>query len=367
MVRAAFVLFAVALALQRQTPPSAFRFEADLKTSNDVAWLERLCSDLSFAESEVGQRGRPAASVKATRSSAYLRLGEIGSAQSLAAIARIEKTAFERSVLPGPGVPRRATYHPAPHMGDSILAPAAQTRLRDGREAVVYLLDWYGVPAPFLALRQRDGWSRPAMIPFDIGWFAAPEMAVTELPGDRLRFTLSARPSQAGLLSIEPTPDAFEVKIAEVMRDTDGDGWTDIAERHLHMNWREADSDHDGLPDGRDDAPTHGVGTAPPSEDEQILQRAIFSMFGLTESPGELHVADGSRRFHPFGLPGPLFYGDRQGGVRVTWKIIAKTGGSATVEITDFEGALAASGNQVTLKKIDGAWYAVSITMLWIS
>jgi len=35
----------------------------------------------------------------------------------------------------------------------------------------------------------------------------------------------------------------------------------------------------------------------------------------------------------------------------VTWKLVEKTADPATVEVTDYEGPLAASGNDVRLKK----------------
>ena len=349
MGRLAFVLLAVLVALR---PPA--HQEQDVSTSTDVEWLERLCSDLPFTESQFAARGSRIGSVRRTRSSAYLRLGSIGSRDSLQAIARIEKNALERSVLPGPVTPGRVVYHPALHMGDAVFSPAARLPLADNREAAIYLADWYGPPMPFLALRQADGWTLPSMVPVAVSPYGAVGVSMTQLPGDRLRIVFSGR-----------TPDAIEVRIGEVTRDTDGDGWTDIAERWLGMSWSQADSDDDGIADGRDSAPLFGKPDY--GEDEQILQRAVFAMFGLTASPGALHVADNSRRIHPFGLPGPLFYGERQGGVRVTWKIESKTDDGAIVEITDYEGALAASGNSITLKKIDGAWYATAIRMKWIS
>jgi hypothetical protein len=73
-----------------------------------------------------------------------------------------------------------------------------------------------------------------------------------------------------------------------------------------------------------------------------------------------------SQRAHG-NLPGPVFYRDARGGVRVTWKITAKSDTEATVEITDFEFALAASGNEVTLRRIGDDWYVVRVRMLWIA
>ena len=60
-------------------------------------------------------------------------------------------------------------------------------------------------------------------------------------------------------------------------------------------------------------------------------------------------------------------YDERFLGVRVTWKLVEKTADTATLEVTDYEGPRAASGDDVRLKKIDAAWYVTSITMTGIS
>jgi hypothetical protein len=204
------------------------------------------------------------------------------------------------------------------------------------------------------------------MVPLATGYGQPPKISIRELPAERVRVEFAPPDVPANSVVYQPTPDAVELSLAELQRDTDGDGWTDIMERHLLMNWRDRDSDHDGIPDGVDDAPSLRERDAT-DDDAEMLRRAMFAMFGLTESPGALFVADGSRPLQFGRLPGPVFYREGGGGVRVTWKILDKTADTATVEITDFEGALAASGNDLTLKKIDGGWYVVAIRMKWIS
>ena len=168
---------------------------------------------------------------------------------------------------------------------------------------------------------------------------------------------------------IHPSPDAVEVRLPDIEKDSDGDGWTDILERHLQMSWLSKDTDGDGIQDDRDPAPDFREPAGDRTdEDVQIHKRAVFAMFGLTEAPGALFVADNSRRLQVDGLPGPVFYREGHGGVRVTWKVESKTASEAIVEITDFEGVLAASGNELKLRKAaDGGWYVVSIRMKWIS
>ena len=339
----------------------------DIDRSSDVAWLERLCTDRAYAEAEYAQRGANTAGVKGNRSAAYVRLGLLGTEESLAAIARIEKMMHQRSVLPEPATPDAPMYHPAPHMGDWTWRPLVQSRLQDGRDVAAYSLTAYGPPALFLAVAAGGRWSPPLMIPLQMPYYPPLKIAISGLPKGRLRLEFGAPDPVGNVPVYDPTPDAIEVALAEVQRDTDGDGWTDIMERHLQLNWRDADSDRDGIPDGQDATPDYRERRTADDEDARILRRAIFAMFGLTESPGALFVADDSRRLQLDGLPGPLFYREGNGGVRLTWKILDKTADIATVELTDFEGALAASGNNVTLKKIRGDWYVVEIKMTWIS
>src|SRR5262245_45657794 len=204
------------------------------------------------------------------------------------------------------------------------------------------------------------------MVPSQITYGEPPRIVLSSLPNNRVRVTFGA-PEARGNMAFAPTPDAIEVTLAELLRDSDGDGWTDILERHLHLHWRGTDSDLDGIPDDRDDAPDFKEQPVADDEDAQMIRRSVFAMFGFTDSPDALFVTDSSRRLQFDGLPGPVFYRDGDGGVRVTWKVLDKTADAATVEITDFENVLAASGHNLTLKKIQGGWYVVRITMTWIS
>ena len=367
MTRAALVALAVILSLA-QTQRSPIPLHRVIEQSTDVAWLERLCLDPAYATEQQLKNGSRSFSVKAHRLNAYVRLGAIGSAESLAAVARIEKRMRDRTVLPDAAIPGRQSNHPASHVSDWVLRPRAEVRLADGRDVAAYLLSSYGPPMPFLAIRAGGSWSRPMMIPLPVDLMYPPTIALQELANGRVRLTFSADPAPAAAAGSRPVPDAIEVALADVQRDSDGDGWTDIAERHLEMNWRRADSDDDGIDDGHDDAPAYSALRAPNDENAEIVRTSLFAMFGLTDAPGALFVEDDSPPVHPFGLPGPLFYGRwKPGAVRVRWKITSKTSDAATVELTDYEGALSASGNAVVMKKIGGSWYVVAIKLLWIS
>jgi hypothetical protein len=51
----------------------------------------------------------------------------------------------------------------------------------------------------------------------------------------------------------------------------------------------------------------------------------------------------------------------------VTWKIVRKSVTGATVEIRDWEGPLAAGGQQVFLRRIRDQWIVIGRQTTWIS
>jgi hypothetical protein len=338
----------------------------EVQSSTEVAWLERLCSDLAFAEAEYADRGRNTAGVKGVRSAAYVRLGAIGTPESLAAVNRIEAQHRGQSVLPRAVVPEGWLYHAAPHMSDSRWR-VTTTTLSDGRDAGAFILEFYGPPSLFVATRRDGRWSRPRLVMRQAPPFA--RVALREVGPDRLRaeFAPQEVPPGATFTPPQPVPDAIEFALSEVEKDVDGDGWTDVEEEYLSMNRRAADSDRDGLPDGGDSTPTLTGKSALDATDLMILRRAIFAMFGLTNAPHALFVRDESPRLQLDNLPGPVFYRNAQSGVRVTWEILSRSDSEAKVEITDVEYALAASGNEITLRRTGDQWYVVNVRMLWIS
>jgi len=340
---------------------------SEVLASSDISWLERLCTDLPFAESEYADRGRNTAGVKGVRSAAYVRLGQIGAPDSLAAIARIEAAHRGQTVLPRPVVPGGWLYHPAPHMSDMRWPRSSRIRLSQGLEATAFVFDFYGPAALFIATGTNERWSRPRLVLPNIQRFV--DVQLTEVGRDRLRADFTAASARGQKLTLVPlVPDTIEFSLSDIEKDSDGDGWTDVEENWLEMNWREADSDRDGSPDGSDSTPTFEKVQAPLNPTEAvILRRALFAMFGLTGAPNALFVRDGSPRVQLDNLPGPVFYRDPRSGVRVGWKTLSRSDVDARVEIADYEGPLAASGNEVALRRIGDQWYVVGIRMLWIS
>lgn len=80
---------------------------------------------------------------------------------------------------------------------------------------------------------------------------------------------------------------------------------------------------------------------------------------------------------HLWGYAGPVIYGpdvkswskDHQyGAVYVSWRIRKRaSNGDVVVEIVDYEGPLAAGGQDVKLRKINGEWIVISRRTTWVS
>jgi hypothetical protein len=339
---------------------------SDVQASTDVPWLERLCNEPAVADAEYAARGRNTAGVKGVRSAAYVRLGELGTSDSLEAIARVEAAHRGQTVLPRVVVPGGWRHHPAPHMSDSRWQIENRLRLSQGLDATAFILDFYGPPALFIVTGREGRWGRPHLVLSGIPRYVT--VSLREVGRDRLRAEFSTLRERRRLTEVPVVPEAIEFSLSEIEKDADGDGWTDVEEGWLETDMRATDTDRDGLPDGSDSTPAfESPRTQADPVEAAILRRALFALFGLTGAPHALFVRDQSYRLQLDNLPGPVFYRDARSGVRVTWKVVKRSDAEATVEIIDYEAPLAASGNEITLRHISGDWYVARIKMLWIS
>jgi hypothetical protein len=343
-----------------------------ITTSVDVAWLEQLAASDAAAR----QHAEPANwSAKSARAEAYARLGALGTPEGLAAVARVDASRRQMPLLVESVSLEGRWTHPAMGMTDPYPFPIT-TVGPDGRTYAIVISDLLGGRSVYL-LQQIPGapgrWTRPRLasraLPTN-GWF--PPVLTAPTAGELL-VTFTQPPNANN--PPQPPPEPERVVIADVLRDLDGDGWTDLEEIRLGLNPASADTDGDGLPDGRDACPSY----APPGgeesdEDAEILRRAIFAHLGLPGSPWALLVDGTSRKLQLTGFGGPVIF-DRAvpkrdepgGGVYVRWQLVSKTADQATVSIADWEGSLAGSGHTVSLRRINGAWYVVAIRMTYIS
>lgn len=338
--------------------------------SNQVEWLELVASRWDAAAAYATNVYHRDGDVRELRGSAYARLGELATPESLAAIARIEAEA--KSTRPAYGE-ERFDWEPGPtfHFASDDREPLAKTKHLDGR--------WYA-----LVLSIRFGIHRPLLLA------ASEEPAPRWERGHLLPFACSGTEKEPILLSFDQNTLVFRhrtwyghsktrIRLSEVMRDKDGDGWTDLEERQLGLDPRKADTDGDGIPDGADVTPNY----APPAseaEDEevQILQRAFFATFGMSGSR-ELLAANpnsktatsrGTRQIQLWGYPGVVLYRKSMYQWSRDTRPLARcwvgwgatiNGERAEVTVSDWEGNMAAGWERVFFKKIQGQWYVVGI------
>jgi hypothetical protein len=355
-------LAAAAVALEQARPAIDRGPVTSVERSADVSWLERIAASAAFARDVQGRS--PIGMPKALRVAAFARLGAIGTPESLSAMARVERELAAVPLTP-PTVPLDVWPAVGWHVSDRDMrdGPHAAAAPQNGVTYAVVDGALLGGTDYFLISTRtpldRESWSRPMLIA------PVPRRARAD------RTTLVWR----GPRTLVFTSDGETVQIAidEIERDSDGDGWTDLEEGRIGTNPHNPDSDDDGIPDGRDVCPLYAA-PAGADDSSMILQAAVFGAFALTGSRELLYVTPQTPRVHLAGYGGPVIYdraipksGDGEGGTYVSWKITNKTSDDAIVQLTDWEGMLAAGGQDVSLKKIGGKWIVVAIRTSWVS
>ena len=350
-----------------QARPTAGELTTRIATETDVRWLEDAVS--SSAVTAEWPRSVRIVTAKAVRTLAYARLGELGTPESLTAIRRIEAEAMR--ITPAPlTVPADIWPHVGWHFSDTIVEPLAQTSAPDGTTYAIVSANLLGGFDFFLissrAPADPRAWSRPKLVDRSSAREAR-DASLTLGAGDTLTFRSTAA-LDAGEL---------QISLLEVSRDSDADGWTDVEEGRLGTDPHDPDSDGDGLPDGSDGCPLYAAAKDEAARDDAIvLRKAIFAAFGLTGSRQLLYVTPESPKVHVFGYGGPILFdhsipkqsvSDPLRGPYVSWRIAERTATTARVELSDWEGPLAAGGQDVLLRKIGDTWLVVSRKMTWIS
>jgi hypothetical protein len=356
----------------------------DVAASTDVAFLEQLVVSFETARAQPvpgGLRGKP----KTLRTVALARLGELGTAESLAAARRIEARA--RTVVPAPPiVPMGVWTHPSWHFGDIDMQPVAQVAGDDGVTYGIVVSSMMGAVDLFLVANATPDdpatWSRPKLIPLRYyRGFHDPALAPAGDGKLLLRYVQDEPPARRmmeGTRDLGAEAPALGeqervLDIGAIERDTDRDGWTDIEEERLGLDPRDADSDGDGIIDGQDVTPNF----APPAEladdlEARLMAKALFATFGLSGSRYLLLVQPDRPRLDVWGYAGPVIFGVERadwtadkdhGAVWMNWRVESIDDDTATVIISDWEGVLAAGSQYVELLRIDGVWYVVGWRM----
>ena len=352
-----------------------------IESTQDVSALERIAGSLEEAE-KVRPRGSLLAP-KILRAAAYVRLGELDTAESLAAIERIEKKA-KNSPARSPTVSLSLWSHPADHFEDAALKPLAQVKAPNGRTYAIVDSPLLGGLDLFLISSddpEKGVWARPMLIPADV-YRSIREPSLTATREGVLLFSfIQEKPGPRGIMepSLDPGKQApifgkreIEISVAQVAKDSDGDGWTDAEEVRLGLDPNKADTDGDGLKDGDDVTPDYAPKPGDAASDEAaVIQKAVFAAFGLSGSHYALLVGAKSRKVQLWGYSGPILYGQDAakwrkeygyGAVFVDWEVTIQ-GAAAEVMIRDHEGPLAASSQRVVLQKKNGKWIVIKRQM----
>ena len=181
---------------------------------------------------------------------------------------------------------------------------------------------------------------------------------------------------------------------AEVRKDTDADGLTDLVENRLGTDPKIADTDKDGLPDDVDPCPN--AAPRPMGDREKIVAAAVAAQFFEYDwrTPAVISVP----KVAPFELTGyrhPLIWtvGRREGnlalmygaGVNVIsfepvrrdfsqripkdadWLQISTDGKTAHTMISRYSGGLNGEGVEVVLRKVGDEWFVTDLITRYVS
>jgi hypothetical protein len=358
----------------------------EIGTSTEVGWLERIARSADAAteawRAQWNRMGHP----RDLRIAAFARLGELGTRESLAAQQRIQAALAARSMV-AYSLPLDTDWpHAAWHMSAQPPAPIARAQTRDGGWLALIAVDLLGPPQVFVLECEDDRLSRCSRPKPAVPWrwrSRRTNVSLTEVGAGRFRLDVvplePERPAAATVLPTRqprdrvrpepPPPERHDIVLADVNRDSDADGWTDIEERTLGLDPARRDSDADGVEDAHDRAPL-SVGFAAANEDTEILQQAIFAAFGLSESRWALFAHDERvPRLDIPGLPAPVIFHrplpadtrtERPGGVFVSWTIVRKSATEALVAISDWVSPTGAGGQHVFLRRIGNRWVVIA-------
>jgi hypothetical protein len=369
-------------AIQQASLQTVRRRLTEKLQSQDVAWLEAAAGDDTTAE-----RDTPApASVGETRRRAYVRLGQIGTSEALAALDSIRTNARSWTMTPAV-VPLGTWPHAAPHVSASRPQPIATVDAPDGTTYGLLVAGLLGDTDLFLVSRRPGAeWSRPLLVP---GRFypgvEAPILRWTGPGALTFSFTQRERPAPASvmspLLSNPPQPPSYgpqvrTVDIGAVTLDSDRDGWTDLEEERLTLDPQNPDSDDDGMRDGVDASPNHSARGDREDDETVVVREALFATFGINRSRSLIHVEPAPRPVQLWGFRGPVIYGvdtarwretHDLGYVQVSWQLVSLSQDAAVVQLRDYEARLSAASYRVRLARIGTTWVIVEHTLTAIA
>jgi len=329
----------------------------DISKSTDVAWLQRIAMSAEFAAQLAADPAWPQTSV--LRSRAYVRLGDVGTPASLAAVASIEASMAKRVTV----TPTTNTTE-WPRSWNREGKGLAESVGPDGRTYRVLFWNLQGPYDLFLTSSRtpanRRSWSRPLPTRSAVDW-PPPTVTISWRGEDTIVLRYTMRSQRARTRS---------VSLSALRKDRDADGWTDEEERLLGLDPRRSDSDDDGIPDGADTCPLL-PGRTTSDERALAIQRVFLTVFGFSNQHQALRVT--SEPVHLFGYGAPVLFGFAHprdlvghGATYITWKTW-RSGADMQVEISTWNDVLAGDLFRYVLKRFNDQWFVVGGGLAGIS
>ena len=343
------------------------RFLAGLDPAEDVAavWAAAAARAL-YRDEDVPALAKTLLDTTAKQASRIRALGAlvfVGTDEALAALDEFRRLADRREPFPRPFRRGVARDLPSPHMAGGRLRFLAETDGEDGRRGVLLAAPSLGGLRLAVARAlpgSRDSFEGELVtgIPCPVGGTSI-ELAVR---GGRVRVRWIG--------GKEPVSE-HSLALADLLRDTDADGLTDLLERALGTDPAAADSDGDGEDDTTDPFPL--LPPAPVTEETEILAAAWAGLLGTSGASG-LVVFDA--RCAPSGglsgFPGPALVDSEalreltagsSGPMRVRRFEVEERGGDrARVRFEDETGG-SPGGSKLVLRRVAGRWLVSGI--LW--
>lgn len=294
-------------------------------------------------------------------------LGNIGTRPAIDAIRKFEAWSKKRFTKPSPfrfGFKDYVVDHISPHN----LSPLAKTTDEKNTTWAIFQWKCHSAVAEIWICKSLGDtlWSQPTLLdlpgipefyPFSRKYRKWDDKCSFQVKNDSIKIVVDEK--------------IWESRISDHLVDSDKDTLPDIVEARLLTDPNNPDSDNDGLPDGGDSnplTPKHND-----TNDVTQIRQAVFSALCATSNSRiTIVIVDraGFAKQEYYGYGGFVLRSPeiRRGFVNITGiKVNLISLDTATADITDYEGSLAASGHQAKLKKLHGKWVVVEFKMTWIS
>jgi hypothetical protein len=287
------------------------------------------------------------------RKEAVCALGRIGTQDALKCLTSFRDWA-DRRIEAREGEFRFGRWDkPSEHFSGEELKPWLAARDANGVEWTAFIWRRFGDGHVWVTRRLgKDKWLPPVMTDLEQGKLEERKDLTLQLDGSGLR--------------IKSKDGATDLPLAMLEADGDTDRLPDAAEEVFGTDPKKADTDNDGVDDGKDVDPT--VPASPkPTESDAIRQAVFYAVYSTCDSWAPIYMPKGGQEFK--GYRGGIVRTARMVPGRFNVAIDAPqiSGDSADVHFRDYFGAEAAASYRATLKKVKDRWVVVIVEMLRIS